>query len=537
MRYIAVTVVIYFVCYLTPAALSDSDDIIQNDWDDEEWSSRESRFTFPRDEDECQGERMTLQSGETAIIKSHRSFGKKSYPNNFRCRWIFKPVQCDLNLVCYMKTRTQSRWNCEGSDYLRIMKGTDSSVEGNSIVKFHKKYCGKRTASLKFSGNETLKLVFKSVPEPKQIPSKLDGWTCKVVCVNPSRPSRPDSTTQSFLDLLATSKPLPVSPDSSTSTTTSTIAPTTTTTTTTTSTTPTTTTPQSSATSCMCGQITDGAKRRWKSKNRGKIICPHGDNCDSDPVPWQVGITGVGRRKPWCGGSIINARYILSAAHCFEDSRTSDPRRMLVTLGDLDWSEDDEWPSMRVGVEKIILHPQFRQGALFNNDFAILRLERPLEFDKYDWIRPVCLADHVPGDLLRSGVVSGWGWTSWSTTGASQSPRLQSVKVDIMSHQECVSSYNTGEITDTMLCAASPGADSCRGDSGGPMTIDLRGRSVLVGVVSWGKECARAQWPGVYSKVESALDWIRRNTRDTEWCAATAATAASIDNRGDRRTR
>merc|ERR1719471_1142047 len=225
MRYIAVTVVIYFVCYLTPAALSDSDDIIQQDWDDEEWSSRESRFTFPRDEDECQGERMTLQSGETAIIKSHRSFGQKSYPNKFRCRWIFKPVQCDLNLVCYMKTRTQSRWNCEGSDYLRIMKGTDSSVEGNSIVKFHKKYCGKRTASLKFSGNETLKLVFKSVPEPKQIPSKLDGWTCKVVCVNPSRPSQPDTTTQS------------------------------------------------SATSCMCGQITDGAKRRWKSKNRGKIIC------------------------------------------------------------------------------------------------------------------------------------------------------------------------------------------------------------------------------------------------------------------------
>ena len=62
-----------------------------------------------------------------------------------------------------------------------------------------------------------------------------------------------------------------------------------------------------------------------------------------------------------------------------------------------------------------------------------------------------------------------------------------------------------------MICAGYPngGADSCQGDSGGPliMTND-DGEYELIGVVSWGYGWAEAQYPGVYSKIHSRLDWF-----------------------------
>ena len=130
-----------------------------------------------------------------------------------------------------------------------------------------------------------------------------------------------------------------------------------------------------------------------------------------------------------------------------------------------------------------------------------------------------------------TATVSGWGWTN--PDYSSQAAELQSVDVDIMSHKECESHYHRGEITNKMMCAKTRGGDSCYGDSGGPLTTLARGRSVLVGVVSWGRECARPQWPGVYSKVDTVLEWIRENTYDAEWCAEAAF--MGHDNRGDRR--
>ncbi|KAL1484201.1 hypothetical protein MTO96_032689 [Rhipicephalus appendiculatus] len=62
-----------------------------------------------------------------------------------------------------------------------------------------------------------------------------------------------------------------------------------------------------------------------------------------------------------------------------------------------------------------------------------------------------------------------------------------------------------------MYCAYRIGTDSCQGDSGGPaMTRDVRGRYLQVGIVSFGRGCARKNIPGVYARVDVFAPWLKK---------------------------
>lgn len=82
--------------------------------------------------------------------------------------------------------------------------------------------------------------------------------------------------------------------------------------------------------------------------------------------------------------------------------------------------------------------------------------------------------------------------------------------VYVLSQRKCNKKYNKigVEITDGMICAGAWHKDACQGDSGGPMAIN----GTLEGIVSFGKGCADSDFPGVYSRVAIARDWIRLHT-------------------------
>eukprot|EP00980_Cylindrotheca_fusiformis_P004628 scaffold990_cov108-Cylindrotheca_fusiformis.AAC.5 len=91
---------------------------------------------------------------------------------------------------------------------------------------------------------------------------------------------------------------------------------------------------------------------------------------------------------------------------------------------------------------------------------------------------------------------------------------LQKVDVNIVPHDKCNghSMFNGGIDEETMICAGKRegGKDACHGDSGSPLLSYETGKFVQVGVVSFGSGCARADRPGVYSRVSVANEWVHQ---------------------------
>lgn len=86
--------------------------------------------------------------------------------------------------------------------------------------------------------------------------------------------------------------------------------------------------------------------------------------------------------------------------------------------------------------------------------------------------------------------------------------KLQAVSIPLVDHKVCKEIYSEiNDVTDRMFCAGLLGVggrDSCQGDSGGPLAAD----GVLIGVVSWGNECAAPDYPGVYANVLALKSWV-----------------------------
>ena len=174
-----------------------------------------------------------------------------------------------------------------------------------------------------------------------------------------------------------------------------------------------------------------------------------------------------------CGGTLISATHILTAAHCTVGYAASS---MEVFVGVHDITDNQ---FNRVNVAEIIIHPNYEPQNSHNNDYSILRLAKPVTFTKK--VRPACL----PSDLSASyagvhATVTGWGDLS---SGVYSPPNvLQEVDVTVATNAECKSAYASKgfKITSNMVCAGDSGKDSCHGDSGGPLITSENGRQALV---------------------------------------------------------
>ncbi|XP_037067967.1 clotting factor B-like [Pollicipes pollicipes] len=151
-----------------------------------------------------------------------------------------------------------------------------------------------------------------------------------------------------------------------------------------------------------------------------------------------------------------------------------------------------------------------------HDDLAVLELASPVTLGPR--VRPVCLPDPKVRLVGRDAQVAGWGRLAFAgdTAVVLQEARLRVVPLDT-----CESAYRRlasftdsfpGGFGTTKLCAQDPerrGADACQGDSGGPLMAQAAdGTWSIVGVVSAGVGCGNPDFPGLYTRVASYLDWI-----------------------------
>ncbi|KAF3850720.1 hypothetical protein F7725_012492 [Dissostichus mawsoni] len=218
--------------------------------------------------------------------------------------------------------------------------------------------------------------------------------------------------------------------------------------------------------------------------------------------PWQISLQ-YERNGAWrhtCGGSLIAANWVMTAAHCINEKlkyRVHVGKHNLVEL---------EAGSKAILTDKIIVHRQWNPVLVaIGNDIALIKLSESVTLS--DHVQLACIpAAETLLSSLSSCYITGWGRLS---TGGSIADKLQQALMPVADHETCTQSDWWGvAIRRSMVCA---GGDGVVGDSGGPLNCqNSEGTWEVHGIASFvsGLGCNFVKKPTVFTRVSAFNDWI-----------------------------
>nr|AAD17492.1 chymotrypsin 2 [Anopheles aquasalis] len=217
-----------------------------------------------------------------------------------------------------------------------------------------------------------------------------------------------------------------------------------------------------------------------------------GQDAAESSAPYQVSLqlADIGH---FCGGSILNERWILTAAHCLKEKDAAD---LEVLAGTNSLKEGGQ----RYRVDRLFSHSRYNRPQ-FHNDIGLVHLASPIQFSSK--VQSIEYSEHaLPANvtvrLTGLGLLDVWGPTP---------TQLQTYDLLTLSNKECKEKIklNPHNVDIGHVCTLTKqGEGACNGDSGGPLVFEDK----LVGLVNFGIPCATGI-PDVFARVSYYHDWIR----------------------------
>jgi secreted trypsin-like serine protease len=261
--------------------------------------------------------------------------------------------------------------------------------------------------------------------------------------------------------------------------------------------------------SSVCSTSADDHSRDLGSR----IILGKVANAKRYPYYTYLDIVRYSSSHSRCGGSLVASDMVLTAAHCIDDDKP-----ITSITAKVNYTQSIDFTGQPTGYEhsrtviRRIFYPYYN-WLKNEGDLGLLLLDSPITE-----VKPVNMNDLWNSPYVGQPLtVVGHGTMAF---GVKDRPDyLMEVSVPTISYQDCNdgNSYNGKIIDRAMICAGAGGKDSCSGDSGGPLVIlgTNSSEDIQVGIVSFGRQCGLANYPGIYTRISTYLDWVQETICQT----------------------
>jgi secreted trypsin-like serine protease len=241
-----------------------------------------------------------------------------------------------------------------------------------------------------------------------------------------------------------------------------------------------------------------------------------------EPGQWPDAVAVLGTNGT-CSGTLIAPNVVLTAGHC----AGINPEQIIANT--VDYAQDD---GIHVHVAKTVAYPSWQTEY----DVSVLMLASPIDSITPRKVGTACTFHN----FTRQTAVHLVGFGATDTLGVSANTQLKQAMTEVVdpdcsSGKGCKKAVAPGG---EFVAGGTGEADSCFGDSGGPVYLDTDAGPVVVGAVSRGVDGSATPCGGggIYVRTDKLVAWLEETTGAaiaTDECDGTPYTTEDVPDTGD----